>query len=860
MGKIRVYELAKELGVDNKIVLAKLIELGFGTKKSHSSSLESDEAEGVRRAVIRHAIGSTPDQKVVMKRVNRSTGETDTFVESRKGNLIRRRKRDEEVQVEAPAAEVEEIVASPAVEEAVEAAPLEAIEAAPEVEPEQVQQEPEVVEAAPEAVVAEVVESAAQAAVAAPAVEAVKKVGPRVLGKIELPSQRVVKPAAKKAQIVVPAAVEVEDDEDEKGKDGKGRKEREKRSRRRELTRVDLVDYEGRAPRRTPKSKAAKQKDGTGAEAEAAGPKQSKRIVRMGDAITVGELASQMSQKSGAVIAQLMAFGVMATINHAIDLETATVIAEENGFQIEKTGFDETSVLLVKNEDPGKLVARPPVVTIMGHVDHGKTSLLDYIRKASVAAKEHGGITQHIGAYRVDVPNKGSITFLDTPGHEAFTAMRARGATVTDIVVLVVAADDGVMPQTLEAYNHAKAAGVPVVVAVNKIDKPSANPDKVKQQLAEKGLNPEEWGGDTMYFNVSALTGKGVPELLEGLLLQAEVKEFKANPEGRATGTVLESRQERGRGTVATVLVRSGGLKVGDVFVCGAGFGRVRSMIDDKGSELKEAGPSTPVEINGFADIPQAGDDFIVVDSDAQAREVSQNRMEKKAQEQRLKAAGPISLEEFAKLASSTPTLELNVVVKADVDGSLGAIKEALEKLATQKVKVRVIHAAVGGVNESDVKLAMASKGIIIGFGVRGETRALADAEANGLDVRFYRVIYELIDEVKLAMAGMLAPLKKEKSLGRAEVRNTFSVPKLGTVAGCYVVDGEIKRGAFVRLLRDSRVIYEGKMASLRRFKDDVKEVATGFECGIGIEGYNDIKTGDAIEAYEMEEYAQTLE
>jgi translation initiation factor IF-2 len=497
----------------------------------------------------------------------------------------------------------------------------------------------------------------------------------------------------------------------------------------------------------------------------------------------------------------------------------------------------------------------------MGHVDHGKTSLLDSIRSASVAAREAGGITQHIGAYSVTLADGRKITFIDTPGHAAFTSMRARGAQVTDIVILVVAADDGVMPQTIEAINHAKAAGVPIVVAVNKVDKPDAQPDRVKQQLTEHGLQPEEWGGETMFFGVSALKKTGIAELLEGVLLQAEVKELKSNPKRRARGTIIEARQDRGRGTVATVLVQSGTLRLGDIFVSGPESGRIRSMLDFNGAAVEEAGPSMPVEITGLSGVPSAGDDLMVVESESDAREIAANRAAKKlAKEQRALATGPISLEEFAKRAQNVAAAELNVILKADVHGSVEAVEASLEKLSTDKVKVRVLHAAVGGVNESDIQLAIASKAIVIGFGVRGEPRALQDAENIGVQVRFYRIIYELIDDVKKAMAGLLAPIKQEARLGRVEVRETFMVPKIGAIAGSYVVEGVVKRGANVRLVRDSRVIHEGKMSSLRRFKDDVREVQAGYECGIGIENYNDVKVGDIFEVYEIKEIAATLE
>jgi translation initiation factor IF-2 len=598
-----------------------------------------------------------------------------------------------------------------------------------------------------------------------------------------------------------------------------------------------------------------------GLQAEHEKQKVAKRVIELGDSITVGELAKQMSLKSGEVIAKLLGLGVMATINQAIDKDTAQIVADELGYEVKHVEFNEQDILQdVVEEDVANLQPRAPVVTVMGHVDHGKTSLLDRIRSTSVAAKEAGGITQHIGAYRVITEDGRSITFIDTPGHAAFTAMRARGAQVTDIVILVVAADDGVMPQTREAINHAQAAKVPIIVAINKMDKADANPDKVKTQLAEFGLQPEDWGGDTMFMPVSALKGDGIKELLESLLVLADVKELKANPDRRAKGTIIESRTDRGRGVVATVLVQAGTLKMGDIFISGAEYGRIRTMTDYRGEKLTEAGPSMPVEITGLNGMPESGDDFMVVDSEADAREVSSNRQEMKAQKERSLASGPISLEEFAKRAGTKAAEELNVILKTDVQGSEEAVKQSIEKLSGEKVKVRVLHSAVGGINESDVQLAVASRAIIVGFNVRGEPRALADAENLGIQIRFYRVIYELLDDVKNAMVGLLEPVREESSLGRAEVRDTFTIPKIGTIAGCYITNGLVRRNANARLLRDNRVIHEGKMSSLRRFKDDAREVQAGFECGIGLESFNDVKIGDVIEVYEFKEIAPTLD
>jgi len=906
MSKVRIYELAKELGVENKIVITIAQELGFSGKSSHSSSLDGDEADQIRRAVIRKAIGVAPDTEVVTKRVDRSSGATGTFVERRKGDVIRRRRHDEEnsevvestspilaqqeslvehsdgslafksePEVVEPVEEIQEEVETPEeiVVEEVEVAQEEAVSAAPQAEP-IVEQAPVVaVEVAPTPPPVEApVAAPAPAAVAAVTEQPVvvrKGPGPKVLGRIELAPRKPVKSVETKkstpaegwsGKVVV--ADEPEEESKDKDKGHKPKDLKKGRGRKKEFTRFDLVDYEGNEVRRGRGSKSGKKDDDRKSQAEAPSMKASKRVVEMmADAITVGELARQMSVKSAQVIAKLIQLGVMATINQAIDKDTTEIVAEEFGFTVASTAFDESEILETKLVDaPETLKQRSPIVTVMGHVDHGKTSLLDAIRKASVVTGEAGGITQHIGAYMVSLDDGKFVTFIDTPGHAAFTSMRARGAQVTDIVILVVAADEGPMPQTIEAYNHAKAAGVNIVVALSKCDKPEANPDRVKQQLAEIGLNPEEWGGDTMYFQVSAAKKQGIKELLEGLLLVAEMKELKANPDRKARGTVIETRQDRGRGIVATVLVQTGTLRVGDIFVTGAEYGRVRSMNDDKGVRLTIAGPSTPVEITGLGDMPSAGDDFFVVDSDAQARDVAGDRKQKIAAKERALASGPISLEEFARRANNVQLAELNVILKGDVHGSIEALKQSIEKMSTLKVKVRVLHGAIGAISESDVALAKASNAIIVGFNVRAEPRAAQDADVAGIELRFYRVIYELLNDVKKAMAGLLDPIKKEKSLGRVEVRNTFTVPKVGTVAGCFVLDGTVKRSAHIRLVRDGRVIHEGKLASLRRFKDDVREVQSGYECGAGIDGYNDIKVGDILEVYEIEEVAASLE
>jgi len=585
-----------------------------------------------------------------------------------------------------------------------------------------------------------------------------------------------------------------------------------------------------------------------------------KRVVEMGETITVQDLANQLNAKAGEVIKKLMMMGQMATINQALDLDTATLVANEYQYEVKNITFKEEEVLAaaVDQDKPEDLVGRPPVVTIMGHVDHGKTTLLDSIREANVAAGEAGGITQHIGAYTVTKNGK-LITFIDTPGHEAFSMMRARGANVTDIVILVVSADDGVMPQTREAISHAKAAGVPIIVAVNKIDKPGANPEKIKQALAELNLLAEDWGGDTMFVPVSALKKTNLDKLLESILLVAEVADYKANPKARAEGTVLESRLDKGRGPVVTLLVKRGTLKAGDIMVCGTHVGRVRAMIDHTGRQIKELAPGMAAEILGFEGVANAGEPFNVTVDESAARKIADHRIDL-ARNKSVVKNDKMTLDDLFSKVLADGVKELRIVLKADVFGSAEAVKESLLKNATEKVKVNVIHVGTGGITESDVLLASASNAIVVGFNVRPETKARQIAEQEHVEIKTYTIIYELIDDVKKAMTGLLDKKKVEKYLGRAEVRQTFTVPKLGTIAGSAVVDGKITRGANIRLLRESKIIYDGKLHSLKRFKDDAKEVAQGYECGIGIENYNDIKVGDLIEAYQIDLVTQELE
>ena len=578
--------------------------------------------------------------------------------------------------------------------------------------------------------------------------------------------------------------------------------------------------------------------------------------ITVGEEIVVSELASRLKVTAAEVVKRLFKMGMMTTVNQTIDFDTAFLVADELGAKVsrEVVVTIEDKLFEAAEDTDENLIPRAPVVCVMGHVDHGKTSLLDKIRNTHVTSGEAGGITQAIGAYRVNINGK-DITFLDTPGHEAFTAMRARGAMATDIAILVVAADDGIMPQTVEAINHAKAANIDIVVAINKMDKPSANPEGIKQNLTKYDLIPEEWGGDVICVPVSAHTGMGIDDLLENVLLVAEMKNLRANPARRAQGVVIESRLDKGRGPVATVLVQNGTLRSGDVVIAGTSVGRVRAMSDENGRQLKEAGPSVPVEIVGLAEVPTAGDEFRAVGDERMARELADERREKTKQET-FKANAKASLEDlFDQMKEGTKSL--NIVVKADVMGSAEAVKASLEKLSNDEVKVSVIHSAAGGINEGDVMLADASNAIIIGFSVRPDKAALDMAERQGVEIRTYRIIYECIEEVEAAMKGMLAPTFKEELLGHAEVRQTIHVPSVGTIAGSYVQDGKITRKAQIRIVRDGIVIFEDKISSLRRFKDDVREVATGYECGIGLERFNDIKEGDILEAFEMVEVAR---
>ena len=587
-------------------------------------------------------------------------------------------------------------------------------------------------------------------------------------------------------------------------------------------------------------------------------PKPIKRRIKIDDAIVLADLAKRLGIKANEIIKALMGMGVMATVNQTIDFDTASLIATEFNYEVERASFEEEVLLKVEKDDPNKLIERPPVVTIMGHVDHGKTSLLDAIRKTRVTEIETGGITQHIGAYYVST-DRGQIVFLDTPGHEAFTAMRSRGAKITDIVILVVAADDGVMPQTVEAINHSKAAGVPIIVAINKIDKLNAEPERVKRELAELGLTSEDWGGDTILVNVSAKNNQGINELLEMILLQAELLELKANPDKLAQGNVVEAKIDSGRGAVATVLIHEGTLRTGDSIVCGIHYGKIRALLNDRGMYVETAGPSMPVEVLGLVGVPNAGDELIALADDKSAKQVSMYRTQKQRSKE-LSKTSRLSLEKLFENIQEGETKDLNLIIKADVHGSIEALGDSLIKLSNDEVKINIIHSATGAIIESDISLAAVSDAIIIGFNARPSSKVQALANEESIDIRFYNVIYDAIKDIKNAIVGMMKSTFEERILGKAEVREVFHVPKIGTIAGCHVTDGKIERGKLARLIRDGIVCYDSKISSLKRFKDDAKEVQSGYECGIGIDNFNDIKMGDIVECYYLDEIKPEIE
>ena len=896
MGKTRVHLLAKELGIETKDLIAQLDKLGMRGRKAQSA-MEDDEVVRVRAALAAQEKPQVHvgEEKVIARVVKTeeegqgSIEARETVVERRvRTNVIRRRtSRVEVAPVDnaevAPAATPVEpevtpervVSAAPAAAESiVEEAPVEAAPEAPASVEQPIPVESPVEAAVPETIPEELEaqpEPAAPtprpASIPAPApapepetMEALQQTSPRgarVLGRIDLKQSMRVEPAPTPvlrrpapgttvtgAQGAAPAEAGAGEEKPKVG-----------RHKKRVVKKQDVLESrekEVRGGRGIPRKKRVM----PGKEVrrtEITVPRASKRIIKISEVITVGDLSREMGVKAGEVIKKLMGMGMMATINQVLDADTATLIASEFDHQVENVAFDADSALeetqMGAEEEEAALQSRPPVVTIMGHVDHGKTSLLDAIRSTHVTAQEHGGITQHIGAYHVQVDGR-SVTFLDTPGHEAFTAMRARGAKVTDIVVLVVAADDGVMPQTVEAINHARAAEVPIIVAVNKIDRPDANVERVKKGLAEHGLAAEDWGGDTVFAPVSAKTKEGIPHLLEMLQLQADILELKANPEKLARGTIVEAKLDRGRGPVATVLVQEGTLHVGDAFVCGVFYGKVRAMIDDHGQKVDVAPPSFPVEILGLQGVPLAGDSFVAVADEAKARQVAEFRQSKQRETELVKSS-KVSLDDLYSQIKAGDVKELRVVLKADVQGSVEAVSDALTRMSTGDVKLKVLHGSVGGITESDILLAAASNAIVIGFNVRPESKGAALAAKEGVDVRLYTIIYEVVADVRAAMEGLLEPTFREQVFGRVEIRQIFNIAGVGTIAGCSVTEGKIARGNLVRLLRDQVVVHEGKLASLKRFKDDVREVSSGYECGLSLEGFQDLKQGDVVEAFE---------
>ncbi len=886
MAKIRIYELARDLNMTNKALIEKIRKMDIAIK-SHMSSLDDETLARIKANLF----GKEAD-KVEEKRVRPTV-------------IRRRRKRVEEepVQVEAiPEPEIhpekaeaaekpsEKVFLEKVIEEPLaEKEPEEKGEVKIAAEQQKIAEKGVTEVEAPEKVVTEkikVLEKPVKPAILkaekplkkekpAKKIKKKKKETPAKIIKLALtpPAKKAAEPQVEKPKVEeekpAPTEVALKPEKEAPLKEKKKWKKKPEEAvkdkkffkkkisfRRKEV--VEGPDLYAGAKLGRKARKAAKGKIVEAHKPLITIPKAIKRRIKIDDTVALSDLAKRMGIKASEMIKKLMSLGVMATVNQIIDFDTAALVASEFDYEVERASFEEEAILKVVKDEPGKLVERPPVVTIMGHVDHGKTSLLDVIRKTRITEIEAGGITQHIGAYHVST-DKGQIVFLDTPGHEAFTAMRARGAKVTDIVVLVVAADDGVMPQTIEAINHSKASNVPIIVAINKIDKANAEPERVQRELAEVGLVPEDWGGDTIFVKVSAKQNQGIGDLLEMILLQAELMELKANPDKLATGHVVEAKLDSGRGAVATVLVQEGTLHAGDPIVCGVHYGKIRAMLNDRGVQVEAAGPSIPVEVVGLSGVPMAGDELVALADEKSAKQVSAHRIQKQRAKELAKTSR-LSLEGLFEKMLEGEVKDLNLIIKADVDGSIEALRDSLTKLSNEEVNINVIHSATGTITESDISLAAVSDAIIIGFNVRPNAKVLDLAHEENVDIRFHNIIYNVIKEVKDAIVGMMAPTYEERILGRAEVREVFQVPKVGAIAGCSVSDGKIERGQLVRLLREGIVLYEGKIASLRRFKDDVKEVQSGYECGIGIEKYNDIKVGDIIECYYMEEIKPELE
>jgi translation initiation factor IF-2 len=908
MAKVRVYELAKELSMDSKELVEKL-KVGGILVKNYMSTLDEQTVAKAREVAL-GVVSEVIEEKRIRPTVIRRRKKTVTVEAEKVPEKV-----EAAVAEVAPKAPAPEVLKPPEGERPAAAARApagrvkrearqEAFEEAIEEERAEEAEEESVVEVKEERPVEmETAAAAGQGATveAMKAGEAIETPKARVLDAEKI-KEKLKKPKKKKldqpARIIrraeesplkpvlekkreegapveervsfKPPAAEPEAAIPDEEKEKRGKKKKEKKGGPREeetprsvirlrkfevFERADL--YEGRLVKRKKKEAPGKEAPKRMKQPELAVPKPAKRKIKIPEKVTVADLAKAMSVKAAELIRKLMALGMAANINQAIDYETASLLADDLGYELEEARFELEESLTEVVDKPEELKARPPVVTIMGHVDHGKTSLLDYIRKSNIIAGESGGITQHIGAYYVERKG-GDIVFLDTPGHEAFTAMRARGAKVTDIIVLVVAADDGVMPQTKEAINHGRAANIPIVVAINKIDKPEANVERVRRELAELGLAPEEWGGQTIFGSISAKTGEGVDELLELILLQAEVLELKANPDKPARGTVIEAKLDKSRGPVATVLIRNGTLKQGSFFICGEHFGKVRAMLNNRGKRMIVATPSMPVEVYGISGVPMAGDEFIAVPDEKTAKEVIEYRLTQSKKWEGEKR-GIVSLDDLFQKIKEGEVKELNLVLKADVQGSIGAISDSLAKLTSEEVKLKIIHSSTGAISETDVMLASASGAIVIGFNVRANPRVTELAEKEKVDIRYYDVIYNLIQDIKLAMTGLLEPVFKENFIGRATVKEVFHITKVGAVAGCTVTDGRVERNARARLLRDEVVVFDGKIASLRRFKDDVKEAQTGHECGITLENYQDFKPGDVFEVYQVEEVRPEL-
>jgi len=870
MGKIRIYELARELNMTNTELVDRLHEIEYPVK-SHMSSIDESDLPDVKAKLS----GKKKAAKLEEKRIKPTVIRRRRVKTVKKPKIIEDPSQSEMVVEEAPTIAAEETTdKEPKIEEATKPVLKEEIpqETAAEVSEDTV---------IPDEAVAESVEKEAPETKKPESGKPVKKkkkdtpakiIKPAPPPKETDPAEIKKTPAKPKRPVRKAVAAKPAPPAQEpslKGKKKKGHKKTEpvepdrkffkKKISFRKKEVIEGKDlYSGRSKRLRRGKKGPKSKMDKGLKPQITTPKAIKRRIKIDDTIILAELAKRMGIKANEMIAKLMSLGVMATVNQTIDFDTAVLVSTEFGYELEKASFEEDNLLKAVEDDPKNLTERPPVVTIMGHVDHGKTSLLDVIRETRITELEAGGITQHIGAYNVTTP-KGQVVFLDTPGHEAFSAMRSRGAKVTDIVVLVVAADDGVMPQTIEAINHSKAAGVPIIVAVNKIDKDNADPERVLRELSENGLVTEEWGGDTIFVKVSAKENTGIDDLLEMIILQTEMLELKANANKLARGHVVEAKLDAGRGPVATVLIQEGTLRAGDSVVCGIHYGKLRALLNDLGQQVSSAGPSLPVEVIGLSGVPSAGDELVSVTDEKDARQISQHRVRKQRSVDLAKTSR-LSLDGLFEKMKTGEVKDLNLILKGDVHGSIEALKDSLSSLSNDEVNINIVHGATGTITESDISLAAVSNAIIVGFNVRSSPKVQEMANEEQVDIRYHNVIYDVIKEIRDAMLGLMSSTFEDRTQGWAEIRDVFHIPKIGTIAGSYVTEGNFERGKLVRLLRDGVVIYEGKLSSLRRFKDDVKEVQNGYECGIGIENFNDIKIGDNLECYYTEEIKPELD